>query len=197
MAAKKQSTKATSNDPNKVSPDEKVTTLMEWSADNRIWYPKTRMWYLSYAALISVLIIIAFRMGFFIVVLGLIAFLFLWFVQGSIPPTVIKHKILNTGIISHDTFYRWNEIKYFWMAKKDKYILLHLDFPEEKKLPRQTILMTPDQDDDVFNLLAQKVKYANAEEAEYNILSRLIYGEYKPITFYVGDADAETEEKVS
>jgi hypothetical protein len=167
----------------------KLQVLFRWAAPERIWEPKTRLWYVSYGALISVLILVAIKLGYPILVIGLIAFLFLWFVQGTIEPLVLQHQVTTTGIISGGALYDFTNLNAFWMAERHGFLMLYLDFDKSQRAPRATILADLRDADRIFDLMIDKVKYANEDEAGYNIFAQWIYGKYIPITKFIADLD--------
>ncbi len=172
-------------------PKNPVQLIYEWESPERIWSQKDRVWYLFYAAVFAVFILISARLGYFIMILGLLALMFLWFVQATIEPLITKHQITSKGIITRGTLIKWEQLNRFWIGRKPETDLLYIDYKEEEKLPRITLLLIPDQDQDqiVFNHLIEHLKYSNPEEAEVNILSRIIYGEYLPMSNYLQDLD--------
>lgn len=170
----------------------KLQVLFRWTAPERIWEPKTRLWYVSYGALISVLILVAIKLGYPILVIGLIAFLFLWFVQGTIEPLILQHQVTTTGIISGGALYNFADVNTFWMAERQGFLMLYLDFDKSKRAPRATLLADMRDADRIFDLMIDKVKYANEDEAGYNIFAQWIYGKYIPITEFIADLDDPT-----
>ena len=152
-----------------------MNVLLSWEAAERIWKPKSRTWYLSYAILILTLILIAARMGYYIVIVALSAFLLLWFVQGTIAPWIIKHKLTSKGIYTNGYLIPWIDLKLFWFAKKGDQTLLYLDFSKEKGEPRATLLVPDGLDLEIFTIISEYLHYGNAIEVEYNLFSQFIY----------------------
>lgn len=166
-----------------------LETLFIWESPERMWSPKSRVWYLAYAALFSVLILASAKLGFWILIIGLVALLFLLYVQASVEPWITKHKITQQGVITRDTLFRWDQIMHFWFSSKDNFYLLYIDFKEEEKHPRIQLILDPEDEMLIFNLLIQDIPYANPKELGHNILSRIIYGKYTPITNFIQDLD--------
>jgi hypothetical protein len=163
--------------------------LLSWEAAERIWRPKTRLWYLSYAAIILFLMLVSARLGYYIVIVALVAFMLLWFVQGTIAPWIIKHKITNRGLFSQGFLVRWEEMACFWFATKEGQTLLYIDFPKTAKEPRMTILVPAGLEYEIFHLLHQQIPYGEESQVEYNFLSRMIYGTYQPLSRFIPDLD--------
>jgi len=84
--------------------------LFSWRSPERIWEPKTRVWYLAYAAFFLLLILIFAKLGYIIIILGILAFMFLWFVQGTIAPLILEHQITSKGVITNSTLVQWEEM---------------------------------------------------------------------------------------
>ncbi len=171
-----------------------ISTLFSWSAPDRIWQPKSRMWYLTSALVVMLVILFAVISqypSYQILVVAMLLFLVLWFVQGSVPPQISEHRITSKGLFTREVFYHWNEIAAFWIANKSGQLLLHVDFIKELNLPRQTFLISHDDTQEIFDLMVTKVKYASDKEAQYNFLAKMIYGEYFPIAKFIADLDKE------
>jgi hypothetical protein len=166
-----------------------IDHLFSWVSPERIWEPKSKVWYLSYAAFFMLLILIFAKLGYIIIILGILAFMFLWFVQGTIPPYVIEHRITSKGIITNSALTQWEELSQFWFAKKGKWYVLHLDFPTEAKKPRLSLLLKQSETETVFPLVFKYVKYASSDSASYNLLARSIYGVYLPVDMFLPDLD--------
>lgn len=166
-----------------------MTVLLSWEAAERIWKPKTRVWYLSYALLILTLIFIAARMGYYIVIVALAAFMLLWFVQGTIAPWILKHKLTSKGVYTNGYLINWEELQHFWFAQKGDQLLLYLDFKKSKGEPRATLLVPEGLDYEIFSICSEYLPYGNINDVEYNIFSKLIYGTYLPLSKYITDLD--------
>jgi len=187
------------NIPEALTVDEAVVVepvlenLYSWRSPERIWEPKTRVWYLAYAAFFLLLILIFAKLGYIIIILGILAFMFLWFVQGTIAPLILEHQITSKGVITNSTLVQWEEMTQFWFAKKGKWLYLHMDFPQDAKKPRLTLLLTKEEAEIVFPLLFERLKYATDDSAGYNILARSIYGVYIPVSVFLPDLDKPQE----
>jgi len=166
-----------------------VDVLLAWEAAERIWKPKNRMWYLKYALLMLVLIFVAVRMGYYIVIIALCAFLVLWFLQGGLVPWVLKHKLTTKGIFTNNVMIPWKELRCFWFAQKEDQILLYLDFDKDKETPRLTLLVPQGLDQEIYEICAHYLIYGDLDMVEYNLFTQMIYGKYIPLTNYVPDLD--------
>lgn len=159
--------------------------IFSWSAPERIWKPKNKVWYLTSALIIMLAILVAAKLEYYIMIVALVAFLLLWFVQGTLEPWIITHRILTEGIFSHETLYEWESIKHFWFGQKKGQKLLYIDFVPEVKETRLTLLLNPGEDEKLFKILLPKLTYATDAAAEYNIISKVLYGDYIPAAHYI------------
>jgi hypothetical protein len=189
-------------EPAQTSPSEKTTkanpvrVLFSWISPERIWQPKSQVWYLTSALVILVCILVAVKLESYVFVVALLAFLLLWFVQGTMAPWDVKHQITSQGIYSFETFHRWDELAYFWFAKRENWILLYFDFRKELNQPRLVLLVNKDEDLEIFNLIIDYLKYGEMYEVGYNIFAKMIYGEYLPISHYIPDLDQPTTQEL-
>ncbi|MCS7317705.1 MAG: hypothetical protein NZZ41_05285, partial [Candidatus Dojkabacteria bacterium] len=67
--------------------------LYTWSSKDRQWEEKDKFWFASYFLFFVILVAIAVILGYYLLVLSIIAFAFLWFIQAIIPPQEVEHKI--------------------------------------------------------------------------------------------------------
>lgn len=169
-----------------------LETLFSWRAPSRIWRPKTKVWYLSSAALVlavMLFVVLSKYPSYPWLILMMIAFLALWFIHGTIPPIETEHRITNKGFYTYSILYTWDDIARFWLAKKENQHILYLDFPRHLREPRITILIDKEDLQEIFELMISHLKYSTPAEAEYNFVSRIIYGEYLPISQFLPDLD--------
>lgn len=164
--------------------------VYEWTAPDRHWEPRSRAWYVVYSFFFTVLIAIAALIGEYILIVAIIAFVFLWFVQASIPPEIMKHVITNIGIKTHEKLYKWKDIMHFWFSIKDGVKVLNLVIkpsPGSKASPKtiSILLNNEEQDDELFRILINNVDYGDTDEIGYNIISQLIHGRHLDISTYL------------
>ncbi len=162
--------------------------IYSWSAPDRYWEKRDRSWYLSYS-LFFVLIILALTiLGEFIMILAILAFMFLWFAQAYIPPTIVEHSITTIGIRAFNNLYKWKEINCFWFSVKNGVVILHIEQPIEKsKVTRRVSLIIDEEgmDQEIFEVLLKYIDYGAKDEVGFNIISRVINGEYVEIEKYM------------
>lgn len=178
----------------KVTQKQAVNVLLKWTAPDRIWQPRSKQWYLLSALAILLVIFVFVRQGWYIAILAMIAFMMLWFLQAYREPLEVEHRITNKGIFTANVLFHWENITYFWMATVNDQLLLYLDFSKESNQPRITMLVPPELEYEIFNILIDYVKYGEPTQVEYTFFSSFIYGEYIPISRYIPDLDQPGEE---
>lgn len=171
------------------SEDEKFRIQFEWQAPERIWEPKNKVWYLTSTAVILALILISAKLGYFILIVGLIAVLMLWFVQGTLAPWILQHKITSKGIYTSSRMLPWEQIEYFWFTKKWDRLLLHLLPVPDSEFTRLTLLVNDHDEFEIFSLLHAELKYGDQEQIGHNFIGQFIDGEYLPISLFLPDLD--------
>jgi len=156
-------------------------TLYTWESPDRIWEEKDKLWYSSYTLFFVVMIAISLILGYYLIAVAIIAFAFLWFLQASTKPIIIQTKITTTGIRIDEFFIRWREIKHFWFSFKNNHILLQIDYQKEgyKELVNRTSIIINDKDiQNIYKILVTYADYGDKQEISYNVLTKIIYGEY-------------------
>lgn len=175
--------------------DNPFKKLYSWSSPERHWVQKDRAWYIVYSLFFLVLIAFLALLGEFLFILLILAFMFLWFVQGATPPVTIEHTVTSLGIRTFDTFFKWKEIKHFWFSKKNNIKYIHFEtFNEDKPdFIKRVSLLLNDNDEDLFKILANYLDYGDKEEVGYNIFVHLLNGEYISQEDYLDDKSIKTK----
>ena len=140
-------------------------------------------------------------MGEYILIVAVLAFMLLWFVQATVPPQIVEHIITGLGIKSFGKLYKWSDIKVFWFAKKENVVHLNLDILNEDKPDalfrrRISLLLNDGDDKQIFDVLIKFIDYGNKDEIGFNIFAQLLYGHYIDIMTYLPE-EAEIIEEVS
>jgi hypothetical protein len=170
--------------------------LYEWRSPERVWVPKARSWYVSYSLFFVILIAILALLSEYILILAIIAFVFLWYVQAAIPPHEVEHIITSMGVRTFDQLFKWENIKYFWVSEKKGVKLLHLDYftddnPDFTK--RLSLLLNhEEQDKEVFEIIIKFISYGNKDQVSFNPILQFLQGEYIDMKRYLPEStDAE------
>ncbi len=170
--------------------DHLLTNLYSWESSERYWTPRDRAWFVTYSFFFVVVIALAAILGQYILILAIIAFTFLWFVQASIPPEIVKHTINPLGIKTYGKLYRWKDISHYWFSSKHGIKYLNLDLfdqenPQSDRRKRVTLLLENNEDLELFYLMIYRIDYGDKSEIGYNFLTKLIYGNYIDIFNYL------------
>ena len=96
------------------TPNYKVTTLLEWKAPQRPFKKRTSVYFRSAMLIAFLLEIILFMFQDYIGMLVVLAFLFLIFAMGSVPPHESDFKISTEGFAFDDHFFLWQELYDFY-----------------------------------------------------------------------------------
>jgi len=175
--------------------------LYKWTSPTRYWVRQDRSWYILYTFFFVVIIAILALMGEYVFIIGVIAFVFLWFVQAAIPPDNVEHVITSLGVKTFGKLYRWQDIQCFWFSSKNNVLILNLDIYSEIKREssfkkRISLLLNEDDDKQIFQLLIKDINYGDKDEVGYNIFAHAIYGKFIDISTYLPKATEEDEFRV-
>ncbi len=172
--------------------------VYSWISPERYWFEKDRSWYVIYSFFFVLLIAFLTLLGEYILVLAVIAFVFLWFVQAAMPPQKVEHLITTIGIKTFGKLYKWKDIKNFWFSEKNGIVMLNIDVidPENPKATfkkRLTLLTNEDEDKEIFTNLIKFIDYGDKEEIGYNLFTQIIYGKHYDITHYLPNESERLE----
>lgn len=169
--------------------------VYEWDAPERQWTPKSKAWYVIYSLFFVSVIFIAALIQEYIFILAIIAFAFLWFVQGSIAPEIAHYTITSMGVKMLEKLYRWDDIKHFWFSIKSDTVYLNLeisDNPDSDIIKRYPLIINPEDMQKIFDILILNCDYGDKDEVSYNIFTNFISGKYFDISEFMaieGDPD--------
>jgi hypothetical protein len=178
----------------KSSKNPPIKKLFEWEAPERAWKFRDRSWYISYGFFFLVIIALAALLEEYFLIVALIAFIFLWFIQATIPPEIVKHELTSMGIKTYGNLFKWKSIQYFWFSRKDSFTLLHLDiidkaFTSGDRVHRLTLLINEEDLDRIFEVLSRYIDYGSKEETSYNLFARLLHGPYIDISNFISEVE--------
>ncbi len=177
------------------STDSMFTKLFEWESPERHWIPKEKSWYVTYSLFFVLLILVAVLISEYILVVAIIAFAFLWFVQGSTPPSMVKHTITTLGIKTYDKLYKWKNIKHFWFSENPSGKILNLEIVEDNKpdfVKRISLLMNHGDDSAIFTNLTRFADYGDKDEIGFNIFVQLTHGKHVSVDNYLQEKDSDS-----
>src|SRR5260221_1230234 len=167
-----------------------IQYLVAWEAPERICKVKDRSWYVIYSFFFVVLIAFLAILGEVFLIVLVLAFAFLWFIQGSIAPQDMEHIITTIGIKTFNKLYKWKDIQDFWFSKKDEHILLNLDLYLEDNhdsdfKKRISLIVNEEDQEKIFNILIRTLDYGDHDTASYNIITRITNGEFIDVTHFL------------
>lgn len=179
-----------------IDPENPFAKLYTWEAPERVWKPKARSWYVSYSLFFVVVIAFLALIGEFILIIAILAFVFLWFIQGAVPPQIVETTITTLGVRTFNRLFRWRNIKKFWFSKKDDHKFLHLEVSEDDNprfTKRVSLVLNGDIDMEIFQILVQYSDYGEKNELGYNPLMKILHGTYIEVSNYLPENKEEQE----
>ncbi len=171
-----------------IDPENPFTKLFTWESPERMWSPKTKQWYVSYSFFFVVIIGLLALVSEYVLIVAVVAFVFLWFIQGAIPPQIVEHTITTLGIRSFNKLFRWRNIKHFWFSEKENTKFLNLEVAEDENpnyVKRVSLIVNDGDDKEIFKILIQYLDYGEREEIGFNPLMRLIHGRHVEVSEYL------------
>jgi hypothetical protein len=163
-----------------------LKTLLSWEAPSRIFFERSRAWYVIVSFLFMLGIAFATLTKEPLLIVALIALMFLIYLSSTIKPHLIKHEITNKGIKSNKEIWQWSEIKGFWMSKRGKYDVLIVDLRKDITPNRiMLILGTADPEQVVKLLLRHSCLYLNKKQIGEDFINVFTLGSYRPVTDFV------------
>lgn len=185
---------------NKITSDP-IQYLFAWKSPERIWKLKDRSWYVIYSFFFVVLITLLAIMGDVILIVLIMAFALLWFVQGSIEPQEVEHIITTIGIKTFNKLYKWKDIQDFWFSKKDDHILLNLDLyiednHESEFKKRISLIVNKEEQEYIFDILIKTLDYADKDLASYNIITHITNGEFIDVNHFLPNEEDNLNELI-
>ena len=179
-----------------IDPENPFAKLYTWEAPERVWKQKTRTWYVSYSLFFIIIIAFLALLGEFVLIVAILAFVFLWFIQGAVPPQIVETTITTLGIRTFNKLFRWRNIKKFWFSDKDDHKFLNLEVSEDDNprfTKRVSLVLKENSDQDIFEILIQYVDYGEKDELGFNPLMKILHGSYIPVTNYLPETEEDAE----
>jgi len=178
-----------------------IQYIYSWKSQERYWKEKDRSWYVIYSFFFTVLIAVLALIGEWILILAILGFAFLWFIQASVEPPIVEHVITSVGIKTFNKLYRWQDIKFFWLSSKKEMLVLNLDLINEDNpdsLYRRRLCLIIDEKDKekIFNILYQFLEYGNEDDVGVNVFTSFIYGNYIRIEEFMDHSIEDEIDKV-
>jgi hypothetical protein len=104
----------------------KVETLLEWTAPGRPFRKRSKQYYLT-GLLIAILVeVILFLFSEYMLMLVVLALLFVAFSLSSVAPDNFKYRISTEGVTIEDHFFLWQELYDFYFKKREGVDVVHI-----------------------------------------------------------------------
>lgn len=160
-----------------------IKYIYSWKSQERYWKEKDRSWYVIYSFFFTVLIAVLALISEWVLIIAILGFAFLWFVQASVEPPVVEHIISSVGIKTFNKLYKWEDIKSYWFSTKTDTLALNLDLINEEKPDslfrrRLSLIINTEDRNHIFEILFNYIEYGDEEDVGVNILTQIIYGKY-------------------
>ncbi len=175
-----------------------IKYLYSWKSQERYWKEKDKSWYVVYSFFFTVIIALLALIGEWVLIIAILGFAFLWFVQASVEPPTVEHVISSVGIKTFNKLYKWQEIKFFWLSAKKDELILNLDLinednPDALFKRRLCLLINAEDKQKMFELLYDYLDYGSGEEVGANLITQLVYGKYIDIETFMTNEDSNAE----
>ena len=176
-----------------------ISSNFIWVSHERYWAFHEKSWYISYLIFFSSLIFFLAVIGEYILIVAILSFMFLWFIQAIVPPEQTTHKINQFGIKTFGKLYKWKDIQHFWFSKKNGIYYLHLEIinktEKDTYIPsRLSLLLENNEMDEIFWILVNEIDYGDVNEVGFNFITQYINGDYIEISEFLPEEASSQEE---
>lgn len=146
-----------------------------WSSPSRPFIKRDRAWFVKVSFVGIVLIFLMAIINDRTLIIAISAVLLVVFLLATVPPNPIEHAIASTGIQSLDTFYRWKDLKEFWVAEKYGSHILYI--PTKLRFPGLlTILLDNKSEKKVIGKVSDYLDYKEQDPTKQGWLSKITEG---------------------
>ncbi len=111
---------------NKFVSDE-IKTLISWKSPLRIFKKRDKKHFTNLILVVFIISLVLIFFKEFLLVGVILALVFVAYVNSSVEPPEFEHKITTQGLTSGGHTYLWDELKEFWLVKKDGQTVLNID----------------------------------------------------------------------
>ncbi len=180
--------------------DSTFEVLYEWETPERYWIKREKAWFVTFSLFFLVIIFILAILSEFMLIMAVIAFAFLWFVQAVRPPEVMDIQITSIGVKAYDKLYKWKDIKHYWFSHNAGITYLNLEVINKKlsqtKTQSLSLICSNEDFEKIFFVLIPHVDYGDKTEIGFNIFARFTRGRYIDISYFLPDETPSQEEYV-
>lgn len=148
-----------------------ITSQAEWTASEFMDHDKAADWYMALglgAVILSGVLYFATRdfISIFVVVVATVLF----GISGSRRPQTRSYQVTNVGLQVDQKMYPYSDIKSFSVIDEGSIHSIQL-LPLKRYMPAMTIYYPPDQEEEIFNALANYLPY---EERKHDSVDKLM-----------------------
>ncbi len=110
----------------KVKHQNKIETILEWTAPGRPFRKRGRQYYLTSLLIAFLVEIILFLFSQYLLMLVILSFLFVAFTLVTVAPSNFKYRISSEGVTIQDHFFLWQELYDFYFKKREGVDVVHI-----------------------------------------------------------------------
>lgn len=106
---------------------EPLKELLVWKSPTRVFKKRDREFFTTIGAIIALLAIILFFLQEWLLIVLMIALAFYGYVNATIEPDEVEHKLTNRGVVTGGSLYSWAALGRFWFTEKWGQKTLHVE----------------------------------------------------------------------
>ena len=106
---------------------EEIKTLISWKSPLRVFIKRDKKHFTNLVLVVFLISLVLIFFKEFLLVGVILALVFVAYVNSSVEPPEFEHKITTHGLTSGGHNYPWEELKEFWLVKKDGRTVLNID----------------------------------------------------------------------
>jgi len=139
--------------------------LLEWMADSRVTWRRSKEYYSSLAVIVLLISLILFFAGQTLLIFVVLAFLFISYVLSTVRAESIPHQFTTYGLrYRGEKLIYWSEMVRFWVKNNHGIIEIHIEAPGELMnelilLPANAQSPSPITADDIVDLLSRYLPF--------------------------------------
>jgi len=122
-----------------------LKTLLKWETPARPFKQRNKEFFSTILTITALIVIILVFLKEWFAILAVVAFVFLVFVTGKIPPEKVEHKITTRGIVTGGKEFRWEQLGRFWFEERYGQKIL---FVENFTFPRVLMMIINQADEE-------------------------------------------------
>ena len=104
----------------------KIETILEWSAPGRPFRKRSRQYYLTTLLIMILVEVILFLFSQYMLMLVVLSLVFVAFALVTVAPSNFKYRISSEGVTVEDHFFLWQELYDFYFKKREGIDVVHI-----------------------------------------------------------------------